>query len=103
LVALALYSVVVMPELRGRRLARLAHERTMTFSKDGVTVRTTINESHSGWSPYRRLYRVDDLFLLRTTGRSTVMIVPARAFASPTDEAEFITLAERHIGAPAEN
>jgi len=60
----------------------LAHERTMTFSKDGVTVRTTINESHSGWSPYRRLYE-SMIYLLRTTGRSTVMIVPARALPRP--------------------
>jgi hypothetical protein len=90
------YGLLLAPELRGRRIARLDHETTMSFSAAGVRAATSTAESRMDWSNCTRLLHSQDVYLLRLRNR-TMYIVPRRAFASTDDIDRFQELAERNI------
>jgi hypothetical protein len=95
-VAFCAYGLLLAPELRGRKIARLDHETTMSFSADGVRAKTSTAESRMEWSNFTRLLHSHDVYLLQLRNR-TMYIIPRRAFASADDINRFHELATRRI------
>jgi hypothetical protein len=87
-----------MPRRYFRGDRKLHGEYALTFSDEGVWLRTNEIESRMAWSLYSGVREGRDLYVI-AYGRDTRMmtVVPKRAFRGAAREAEFRRLLRRHV------
>jgi hypothetical protein len=86
----------VLPRLMISDSARLLGEYQLTFSHDGIRMRTESVDSRIDWSLYKRATVVRDFYLLYW-GRHEFTAIPKRAFESAADIQAFDALLLAHV------
>lgn len=93
------YNLLVrMPRQYFRGDAKFRDKFEVTFSDDGITVKTSQLDSKLSWSLYTRVIEGSEMYLL-VYGKETRMMttIPKRAFKSSQQENRFRELVTRHI------
>jgi len=93
------YNVLVtMPRRYYRRDPKFREKYDLTFSDEGVAVKTFQIDSKLAWSLYTKVIEGSDMYLL-IYGKDLRMMtaVPKRVFKSRDEEIEFRDLVRRHI------
>jgi hypothetical protein len=87
-----------MPKKYFRGDRKLRGEYALTFSDEGVWLRTAEIDSRMAWSLYSGVLEGRDLYVI-AYGRDTRMmtVVPKRAFQNADQETEFRWLLRRHL------
>ena len=94
-----LYNVMfVAPRRFFRGDGKFRDKYEVTFSDDGITVKTKQIDSKLAWSLYTRVIEGPALYLLVYGNETRMMtMVPKRAFQSRMQEDQFRSLISRHI------
>jgi hypothetical protein len=82
-----------------KRGAEAGANQVLEFSDQGVHVQTVNTDSMAKWPFYPKTIEHRGLYLLGVASGRAYRIVPARAFASSSDEEEFRHLVEEHTAA----
>jgi hypothetical protein len=94
------YNILVkMPRAYFRGDGKFRDKYEITFSDEGVKVKTSQIDSKLAWSLYTKVVEGSDMYLLVYGKADTRMMtaVPKRAFNSPDQEKQFRELVVRHI------
>ena len=98
LVALSHKILVGMPRRYFRGNENMREEFLLTFSHDGVWVRTSKIDSKLAWSLYTRVVENKSMYVI-VYGKDARMMtaVPKRVFRSAQEEIEFRNLLRQHV------
>jgi len=98
LAALFFNVLVGLPRKYFRGNANFRDKYQITFSDDGLHVRTTQIDSKQSWSLYTKAFEGHDMYLLiYGTDIRMMTMVPKRAFKSADQENLFRAMIKRHI------
>jgi len=91
-------ALVILPRKYYRGDPKFREKYHVTFSDEGVFVKTFQIDSKLAWSLYTKVIEGSDMYLL-VYGKDTRMVnaVPKRAFRSRDEEIQFRALVTRHI------
>lgn len=91
--------VVDAPRRLFRKDAKMRDEFLLTFSEEGVALKTPEIDSKLAWSLYKRVLESKSLYALvyDAPGRMAMTVVPKRVFRDVSEEIEFRRLVHRHI------
>lgn len=96
--ALVYNLLVTTPRKYFRGDAKFRDPYQLTFSDDGIKVKTPQIDSKLAWSLYTRVVEGRDLYLLIYGKETRLMtVVPKRAFINKDQENQFRALLKRHI------
>jgi len=98
-IAALFYNVfVALPRKYFRGNANFRDKYQITFSDDGLHVRTSQIDSKQGWGLYTKAFEGHDMYLLiYGTDLRMMTMVPKRAFKSADQENLFRAMIKRHI------
>jgi hypothetical protein len=87
-----------MPRKYFRGDAKMRDEFVLTFSHDGVWVKTSQIDSKMAWSLYTRVFENSSIYVI-VYGKDARMMtaVPKRVFRSAQEEVEFRNLLRQHV------
>lgn len=90
--------MVAVPRKYFRGNENMREEFVLTFSHDGVWVRTSKIDSKMAWSLYTRVLENDSIYVI-VYGKDARMMtaVPKRVFRSVQEEIEFRNLLRQHV------
>ena len=87
-----------MPRRFFRGDAKLRDEFLLTFSHDGVWVKTSLIDSKLAWSLYTQVFENDSTYVIVYGKDARMMtVVPKRVFQSANEELEFRRLLREHV------
>jgi len=97
--SLAYMVLVEAPRKFFRRDPKSRDEFALTFSEEGVAVKTSQIDSKLAWSMYKRVLENKSLYVLTydDPARMTMMVVPKRVFRDAGEEWEFRKLVHRQV------
>jgi hypothetical protein len=85
------------PVLAQRRSPEVfQQEIAVTLDRDGVHARRGSISTDAGWDGLDRI-SIDGRFVTIWSGRSAIVIVPVRAFATSADRESFVAVARSHL------
>ena len=98
-VGIAYMGVVDAPRRFFRKDPKMRDEYTLTFSEEGVAVKTAQIDSKLAWSLYKEVLENKSLYVLmyNEPARLTMTVVPKRVFRSASEEMEFRDLVHREV------
>ena len=96
---IAYMGLVDAPRKFFRKDPKMRDEFTLTFSEEGVAVKTTQIDSKLAWSLYKGVLENKTLYMLmyNEPARLTMTVVPKRVFRSANEEMEFRRLVHRQV------
>lgn len=82
-----------------RKDPKMRDEFLLTFSEDGVTVKTAQIDSKLAWSLYKGVVENKSVYVLvyNDPSRMSMTMVPKRVFRDASEELEFRRLVHRHV------
>jgi len=95
----AYMGLVDAPRRFFRKDPKMRDEFTLTFSEEGVAVKTAQIDSKLAWSLYKSVLENKSLYILmyNEPARLTMTVVPKRVFRSANEEMEFRSLVHRQV------
>jgi hypothetical protein len=98
-VAIAYMGVVDAPRRVFRKDAKMRDEYALTFSEEGIALKTSQIDSKLAWSLYKQVLENKSLYVLvyDAPGRMVMTVVPKRVFRHATEEMEFRELVHRKV------
>jgi YcxB-like protein len=92
-------AVVDAPRRVFRKDSKFRDEYALTFSEDGIAVKTHQIDSKLAWSLYKHVLENKSLYVLvfDAPGRMVMTVVPKRVFRDATEELEFRGLVHRKV------
>lgn len=91
--------LVDAPRKYFRKDPKMRDEFALTFSEEGVAVKTSQIDSKLAWTLYKRVLENKSLYVLmyNEPARLTMTMVPKRVFRDANEEWEFRRLVHRHV------
>ena len=98
-VGFAYMGLVDAPRRYFRKDPKMRDEFVLTFSEEGVAVKTPQIDSKLAWSLYKRVLENKSLYMLvyNDPARMTMTVVPKRVFRDASEELEFRGLVHRQV------
>lgn len=91
--------LVDAPRRLFRKDAKMREEFALTFSEEGLSLKTPEIDSKLAWSLYKSILENKSLYVLvyDTPGRMAMTVVPKRVFRDANEELEFRRLVSRQV------
>ncbi|HKS09473.1 MAG TPA: YcxB family protein [Pyrinomonadaceae bacterium] len=91
--------LVDAPRRLFRKDSRMREEFALTFSEEGVALKTPQTDSKLAWSLYKQVLENKSLYVLvyDAPGQLTMTVVPKRVFRDASEELDFRRLVHRHV------
>ena len=95
----AYMGLVDAPRRFFRKDPKMRDEFLLTFSEEGVAVKTAQIDSKLAWSLYKGVQENKSVYVLvyNDPARMSMTLVPKRAFRDPSEELEFRRLVQREV------
>lgn len=91
--------IVDAPRRVFRKDSKMREEFTLTFSEEGIALKTPQIDSKLAWSLYKRVLENKSLYVLvyDSPGQLSMTVVPKRVFRDASEELEFRRLVHRQL------
>ena len=98
-ISIAYAGVVDAPRRVFRKDSKMRDEYLVTFSEEGIALKTSQIDSKLAWSLYKQVLENKSLYVLvyDAPGRMVMTVVPKRVFRDAREELEFRSLVQRQV------